>query len=114
MFCYACLNIVSAPSYFHSNHVLDEAERSLHDALCVLTQTVKETRTVPGGGCTEIAMAAAIDAKVMAILCFIEERSVRTPDVGLRRTIRLAILVNYILCSSCAQERRQSGCTRSR
>eukprot|EP00904_Undaria_pinnatifida_P007128 jgi/Undpi1/3545/HiC_scaffold_16.g06917.m1 len=45
-------------------HVLDEAERSLHDALCVLTQTVKETRTVPGGGCTEVAMAAAIDAEV--------------------------------------------------
>ena len=44
--------------------MLDEAERSLHDALCVLTQTVKETRTVPGGGCTEIAMAAAIDAEV--------------------------------------------------
>lgn len=36
----------------------------MHDALCVLTQTVKETRTVPGGGCTEIAMAAAIDAEV--------------------------------------------------
>lgn len=45
--------------------MLDEAERSLHDALCVLTQTVKETRTVPGGGCTEIAMAAAIDAEVI-------------------------------------------------
>ncbi len=50
--------------FFCSKHVLDEAERSLHDALCVLTQTVKETRTVPGGGCTEIAMAAAIDAEV--------------------------------------------------
>ena len=30
--------------------IVDEAERSLHDALCVLTQTVKETRTVYGGG----------------------------------------------------------------
>ena len=30
--------------------IVDEAERSLHDALCVLTQTVKETRTVFGGG----------------------------------------------------------------
>lgn len=51
-----------------SKHVLDEAERSLHDALCVLTQTVKETRTVPGGGCTEIAMAAAIDAEVSPLM----------------------------------------------
>lgn len=44
-----------------SSHLLDEAERSLHDALCVLTRTVKETRTVPGGGCTEVRMARAID-----------------------------------------------------
>lgn len=65
------LNAVLVPIYhtrsllrFCSKHVLDEAERSLHDALCVLTQTVKETRTVPGGGCTEVAMAAAIDAEV--------------------------------------------------
>mmetsp|Transcript_10640 Transcript_10640/g.14892 ORF Transcript_10640/g.14892 Transcript_10640/m.14892 type:complete len:527 (+) Transcript_10640:74-1654(+) len=47
-----------------SPHVLDEAERSLHDALCVLTQTVKDARCVPGGGCCEVAMAAAVDAAV--------------------------------------------------
>ena len=33
-----------------TKQILDEAERSLHDALCVLTQTVKETRTVYGAG----------------------------------------------------------------
>lgn len=33
-----------------TQQILDEAERSLHDALCVLAQTVKETRTVYGGG----------------------------------------------------------------
>lgn len=44
-----------------STHVLDEAERSLHDALCVLTRCVAENRTVPGGGCTEVRMARAID-----------------------------------------------------
>jgi T-complex protein 1 subunit beta len=47
-----------------SSHLLDEAERSLHDALCVLTQTVKETRTVCGGGCMEMAMANAIDQQI--------------------------------------------------
>lgn len=41
--------------------LLDEAERSLHDALCVLSQTVKETRTVLGGGCAEMLMAHAVD-----------------------------------------------------
>ena len=44
-----------------SSHVLDEAERSLHDALAILTSVVREPRTIYGGGCTEIAMAAAID-----------------------------------------------------
>mmetsp|Transcript_20577 Transcript_20577/g.56807 ORF Transcript_20577/g.56807 Transcript_20577/m.56807 type:complete len:542 (+) Transcript_20577:118-1743(+) len=44
-----------------SSHVLEEAERSLHDALSILISTVKEPRTVYGGGCCEIAMAAAID-----------------------------------------------------
>jgi len=33
-----------------TQQILDEAERSMHDALCVLQQTVKETRTVYGGG----------------------------------------------------------------
>ena len=47
-----------------SSHVLDEAERSLHDALCILTATVKEPRIVCGGGCTEILMAQAIDRQV--------------------------------------------------
>lgn len=41
--------------------LLDEAERSLHDALCVLSQTVIETRTVLGGGCAETLMAHAVD-----------------------------------------------------
>jgi T-complex protein 1 subunit beta len=44
-----------------SSHALAEAERSLHDALAILTSTVKQPVTVFGGGCTEIAMAAAVD-----------------------------------------------------
>jgi len=44
-----------------SSHVLEEAERSLHDALAVLSQTVKETRVVYGGGCSEMWMAKAVD-----------------------------------------------------
>jgi T-complex protein 1 subunit beta len=43
-----------------TQQILDEAERSLHDALCVLQQTVKETRTVFGGGCSEMLMATAV------------------------------------------------------
>jgi len=37
--------------------VLNEAERSLHDALCVVRCLVKERGTVPGGGAPETALA---------------------------------------------------------
>merc|ERR1712142_1316152 len=48
-----------------TQQILDEAERSLHDALCVLTQTVKETKTVYGGGCSEMLMANAVSHLAM-------------------------------------------------
>nr|WCZ58377.1 T-complex protein 1 subunit beta [Paratrimastix eleionoma] len=44
-----------------SKHVLDEAERSLHDALCVLSQAVNDKKIIPGGGCSECLMAKAVD-----------------------------------------------------
>lgn len=43
-----------------TQQILDEAERSLHDALCVLAQTVKEPRTVYGGGSAEMLMAKVV------------------------------------------------------
>lgn len=45
-----------------SSHILDEAERSLHDALCVLQAAVKDSRVVYGGGFPEMRMAKAVDA----------------------------------------------------
>jgi len=44
-----------------NTHVVDEAHRSLHDALCVLSQTVKATAVLPGGGATEMLMAQAVE-----------------------------------------------------
>ncbi|ORX93350.1 T-complex protein 1 subunit beta [Basidiobolus meristosporus CBS 931.73] len=44
-----------------THQILDEAERSLHDVLCVLSQTVKEPRTILGGGCSEMLMSKAVD-----------------------------------------------------
>merc|ERR1712095_33892 len=44
-----------------TEQIIGEAERSLHDALCVLTSTVKEPRTVFGGGCSEMLMAKAVE-----------------------------------------------------
>eukprot|EP00055_Hartaetosiga_balthica_P007422 m.25457 g.25457 ORF g.25457 m.25457 type:complete len:531 (-) comp5769_c0_seq1:2219-3811(-) len=59
----ACTVVIRGPT----RQILDEAERSLHDALCVLTQTVKETRTVFGGGCSEMLMATAIQKEALTI-----------------------------------------------
>lgn len=47
-----------------SNHILDEAERSLHDALCILADTTKNQRVVLGGGCCEMLMSNAVDELV--------------------------------------------------
>jgi len=44
-----------------NTHVVDEAHRSLHDALCVLSQTVNNTAVLPGGGATEMLMAQAVE-----------------------------------------------------
>ena len=44
-----------------TTHILDEMERSIHDALCVLKTMVKDTRAIYGGGCSEIMMAEAVD-----------------------------------------------------
>ncbi|KAJ7180478.1 chaperonin Cpn60/TCP-1 family [Mycena filopes] len=50
-----------------TNQMVDEAERSLHDALSVLSQTVKETRTVLGGGCSEMLMSCAVDEEARKV-----------------------------------------------
>lgn len=72
-----------------TQQMLDEAERSLHDALCVLSQTVREPRTVLGGGCSETLMSKAVDElaattpgkKAMAIESF--ARALRMVSTGI-------------------------------
>jgi T-complex protein 1 subunit beta len=51
-----------------THQMVDEAERSLHDALSVLSQTVKETRVTLGGGCAEMLMACAVDNEAKKVL----------------------------------------------
>jgi len=54
----ACTIVLRGPT----EQLLKEAERSLHDVLCVLSQTVaKEKRIVYGAGCAETLMANAVD-----------------------------------------------------
>lgn len=44
-----------------TEQVLAEAQRSLHDALAVLSQTVSAPKTTLGGGCAEMLMSKAVD-----------------------------------------------------
>ena len=46
--------VVAKPT---GSHVLDEAERSLHDALCVLSAATADSRVLYGGGWPEMQMA---------------------------------------------------------
>lgn len=41
-------------------HILDEAERSLHDAICVLISAVKNHKVIYGGGNAEVRMSLAV------------------------------------------------------
>jgi T-complex protein 1 subunit beta len=43
------------------SHILDEAERSIHDAICVLVSAVKSHRILYGGGNCEIRMSLAVE-----------------------------------------------------
>lgn len=43
------------------SHILDEAERSLHDAICVLVAAVKNHKIIYGGGNAEMRMSMAVD-----------------------------------------------------
>ena len=43
-----------------TQQILDEADRSLHDALCVLSRTVKETKVVYGGGIVVVVVVVVV------------------------------------------------------
>merc|ERR1712113_32786 len=50
-----------------SDQVLEEAKRSIHDALCVILSTVKDSRVIYGGGFSEMQMAKAVEAEAARI-----------------------------------------------
>ena len=47
------------PNYVQQ--IIDEARRSLHDALCVVRNLVRDNRVVYGGGAAEIACSLAVE-----------------------------------------------------
>jgi T-complex protein 1 subunit beta len=51
-----------------SKHILDEADRSFHDAVCVLVNTIKNRRVLYGGGNSEMRMASAVDKLAKTVM----------------------------------------------
>lgn len=49
--------------------MLDEAERSLHDALCVLSQTVRDSRVLYGGGWAEVQVRHSVTQQYQFARC---------------------------------------------
>lgn len=47
--------------------IIDEAKRSLHDALCVVRNLVKDNRVVYGGGAAEIACSLAVEEAALKV-----------------------------------------------
>jgi T-complex protein 1 subunit epsilon len=57
--------------------IIEEAKRSIHDALCVVRNLVKDNRIVYGGGASELACAIAIQQKAQQIAT-IEQYALRS------------------------------------
>jgi len=51
-----------------NDYMLDEIDRSLHDALCVVKRVLESNSVVPGGGCVETALSIYLEhmAETMA------------------------------------------------
>lgn len=47
--------------------IIDEAKRSLHDALCVVRNLVRDNRVVYGGGAAEIACSLAVEEAAVQV-----------------------------------------------
>ena len=52
---------MSRKSLTEDPQIIDEAKRSLHDALCVVRNLVRDNRIVYGGGAAEIACSLAVE-----------------------------------------------------
>ncbi|GAB0096898.1 T-complex protein 1, epsilon subunit [Sergentomyia squamirostris] len=72
--------------------VIEEAKRSLHDALCVVRSLIKDSRIVYGGGASEISCAVAV-AKEADQLSTLEQYAFRAFSVALE-SVPLALAEN--------------------
>ena len=50
-----------------NDYFLDEIDRSLHDALCVVKRCLESGSVVPGGGCVEAALSVHLEQKSVSL-----------------------------------------------
>lgn len=58
----ACSNAVTVLIRGGNKMIVDEAKRSLHDAMCVVRNLIKDNRVVYGGGSAEMSCSLAVSA----------------------------------------------------
>ena len=79
-----------------SNHVIDEAERSLHDGLCVVRNVIEDGKIVAGGGAPEAELSKGLKAfgvkiggrEQLAIEAFAEASRRNPADTCRKRRLR--------------------------
>ena len=49
--------------------MLDEMERSVHDAICIVKRVLESNATVPGGGCVEAAVSVYLQKFAHTLVC---------------------------------------------
>ena len=76
-FCH-CLPGLHRPAAFSSSSIIlrgandfmvDEMERSIHDALCVVKRVLESNTVVPGGGAVETALSIYLENFATSIVC---------------------------------------------
>merc|ERR1712117_240431 len=72
--------------------IIEEAKRSMHDALCVVRNLVKDNRIVYGGGAAEIACSVAVSNKAQSVAS-IEQYALRSFAEALE-TVPMALAEN--------------------
>jgi T-complex protein 1 subunit epsilon len=73
-----CANLKAVTAFIRGGNkmIIDEAKRSLHDAMCVVRNLIRDNRVVYGGGAAEISCSLAI-SKVADNVSTIEQYAMR-------------------------------------
>ena len=50
--------------------MVDEMERSVHDALCVVKRVLESKSVVPGGGCVEAALSIYLENLATSLVSY--------------------------------------------